>query len=154
MLGNKQVLDALNARLSEELGAIAQYEAHRADLAVQQYPKLVEYLQERIDDERKHFNLLSERIRFLGGEIAAGAISPVNVGWNVSEMHRADLAAENDAITKYRADISLCIQVGDHGTRTILEGILEDEEDHARDLEAQLTRIAQMSLENYLGSKI
>lgn len=154
MKGNPKIIEALNVRLSEELTAIAQYEAHRATLAVQEYPKLVDYLQERIDDERKHYDLLSERIRFLGGVIAAGVINPVDVGEDIRAMHSNDLAAELDAIGKYQDTIALCIEFGDYGTRSVIESILADEEDHTRDLEAQLTQIEQMTVQNYLSAKL
>lgn len=154
MKGNPQIIAALNTRLSEEFTAIAQYEAHRAALAVQGYSKLNAYLQERIDDERKHYDLLAERIRFIGGDINAGVINPVFVGRNIVDMHDNDLQAELEAIGKYNDTIALCIELGDTGTRAILESILADEEDHTRDLEAQLTQIEQMTEQNYLSAQI
>ena len=154
MTGNPAIITALNARLAEELTAVAQYEAHRAALAVQKYPKLVAYLQERIDDERKHYDALAERIRFLGGSIEAGVLNPVFVGSDIRAMHFNDLSSETDAVAKYRDTIRLAFDLGDHGTRTILEGILTDEEDHLRDLEAHITQIEQMTVQNYLSAKI
>jgi bacterioferritin len=153
MKGNFEIIAALNARLTEELTAVGQYEAHRAALALQEYSKLVEYLAERIADERKHYNLLSERIRFLEGTIIPG-MNPVNIGEDIRTMHSNDLASELDAIGKYRETITLCIQMGDAGTRQVLESILSDEEDHCRDLESQLTQIGQMTVENYLSAKL
>lgn len=154
MKGNPEIIAALNARLSEELAAISQYEAHRAALTVQQYPKLVAYLEERIADEYQHHNRLSERIRFLEGEIDAGTIAPVTVGGDIRAMLFADLNAELDAVSKYRDAIRQAFDAGDHGTRAVLESILIDEEDHTRDLEARILQIEQMTVQNFLSSQL
>jgi bacterioferritin len=154
MKGSPQIIAALNLNLAFELAGMAQYEAHRATLAIWEYPKLVDYLQERIDDERKHFDMLSERIRFLEGIVDAGKIEPVIIGEDIRQMHIDDLNTEYGAIERYNELISLCISLGDAGTRQVIESILSDEEDHARDLEAQLTQIGQMTTQNYLSAKI
>lgn len=153
MKGKPEIIAMLNMRLAEELTAIAQYEAHRALLAVQQYPKLTDYLQERIDDERKHFDRISERIRFLEGAIDAGAINAVQIGSDIRAIFFNDMNSELDAGDRYRESISLAFELGDHGTRTMLEEILEDEEDHLLDIEANLLQIEQMTVQNYLSTK-
>lgn len=149
----QQIIDELNARLIEEQTAIQQYSIHKAFFTLWGYVKLTEYIQERIDDETSHYNRLLERIRFLGGIPAAG-LNNVDVGNDVRQMHGFDLTSEQDAIQKYNATAALCVQLGDWGTHELIQDILEDEEDHSRGLQAQLTQISQMSIENYLGSKI
>jgi bacterioferritin len=42
------------------------------------------------------------------------------------------------------------VEVGDNGSRELLESILTDEEEHLDWLEAQLEQISQMGLQNYL----
>jgi bacterioferritin len=42
------------------------------------------------------------------------------------------------------------LEVGDNGTRELLEAILKDEEDHVDELEAQLDQIKQVGPQNYL----
>ena len=154
MNGNPQIISALNDRLIQEITGIEQYVTHRAILAVWEYPKLVEYIGERIADERKHYDMLAERIRFFYGVPIVGELNSVSVGYDILTIHDFDLTAELDAIQKYNETIQLCISLGDSGTRRILESILSDEEDHARDLKAQLTQIAQMTVQNYLSAKL
>lgn len=45
-------------------------------------------------------------------------------------QHRNDWEAENEAIRVYNEDIALAVEVGDNGTRELLESILVDEEAH------------------------
>ena len=154
MKSNPEIIAALNDRLIQEITGIEQYTTHRAIIAVWEYPKLLDYLDERIVDEKRHYDMLAERIRFLEGEPVTGSLNPVNVGEDIRAIHSNDLAAELDAIQKYNETIQLCLQLGDSGTRGMLESILSDEESHALDLEAQLTQIGQMTTENYLSAKI
>jgi bacterioferritin len=46
--------------------------------------------------------------------------------------------------------MKLAVEVGDNGTRELLEATLTDEEEHLDWLEAQLNQIEQMGLQNYL----
>jgi bacterioferritin len=54
----------------------------------------------------------------------------------------------------YNAGIRLAVEVGDNGTRIMLEEILHDEEDHVDWLEAQLSQIEQMGIQNYLVEQV
>ncbi|MFN2243336.1 MAG: ferritin-like domain-containing protein, partial [Anaerolineae bacterium] len=62
--------------------------------------------------------------------------------------------AERDAIQAYNEGIRRAVEVGDNGTRELLESILVDEEDHIDWIEAQQDQIAQMGIENYLAQQI
>jgi bacterioferritin len=64
------------------------------------------------------------------------------------------MAAETDAIRAYNAGIRQAVELGDNGTRELLEAILKDEEDHLDWLEAQLDQIEQMGIQNYLVEQV
>ena len=72
----------------------------------------------------------------------------------VEEQLKHDLAAEQGAVKSYNAGIHLAVEVGDNGTRELLESILKDEEEHLDWLEAQLEQIQQMGIQNYLVEQI
>jgi len=50
--------------------------------------------------------------------------------------------------------IQLCRDAGDNGSAELLEHVLEDEEEHANWLEAQLALIDQVGLQNYLAQQV
>ena len=69
-------------------------------------------------------------------------------------MHKHDLDREYGAVKGYNESIKLAMEVGDNGSKQLLEGILGQEEEHVDWLEAQLEQIVQTGLENYLAGQI
>lgn len=154
MKGNKKLIDALNARLSEELGAINQYFVHSEMCEDWGYTALHEAIKKRSIQEMIHAEKLIERILFLEGRPIVSKLAPINIGKKVEEMHKNDKAAEDDAVVKYNQTIKLATEVGDHGTKQLLESILKDEEDHLDWLEEQTDQITQIGIQNYLTEHI
>lgn len=94
-------------------------------------------------DEQRHVELLTERIRQLGGEptVPTGEPSGDRHGAaSAADLLREDLAAERLAIETYREVIDL-VQDGDPVTRRLLTRILMDEEEHAAELRGILSSI-------------
>ena len=52
------------------------------------------------------------------------------------------------------AGVEFCRGKGDNGTAELLEEILVDEEEHADWLEAQLTLVEQVGIQNYLAQQV
>jgi bacterioferritin len=78
----------------------------------------------------------------------------INIGETVHEQLKLDLELEKRAIPVLNEGIELCRSEGDNGTADLLEDVLEDEEEHANWLEAQLTMIEQVGLPNYLAEQM
>ncbi len=150
MQGNEKVIERLNARLADELTAINQYMVHAEMCDNWGYEHLHEAIQKRAIEEMKHAERLIGRILFLEGRPAVSKLNKVEIGPDVEKMHRNDRKAEETAIRDYNADIRLCVELGDNGTRELFESILMDEERHIDWLEAQLDQISQMGIQNYL----
>jgi len=150
MKGNAQIIDSLNARLAEELTAINQYMVHSEMCDNWNYVKLHKVIEKRAIDEMKHAEKLIARILFLDGRPIVSNLNKITIGAEVEKMHLNDHAAEADAIKNYNESIRLAVEVGDNGTRELLENILHDEEEHIDLLEAQLDQIKQMGIQNYL----
>jgi bacterioferritin len=154
MKGNPQILDKLNFLLADELTAISQYMVHSEMCANWDYDKLHEAAEKRAIDEMRHAEKLIGRILFLEGTPIVSNLNAMHIGAEVPVQHQNDWNAEDGAIKAYNAGIRLAVEVGDNGTRALLESILADEEMHIDWLEAQLDQIKQMGLATYLGEQL
>ena len=118
------------------------------------YAKLHKTMRMHSIDEMIHAEQVMQRILYLNGIPNVQRLFKINIGENVPEQLKSDLALENEALPRLNEGIELCRQEGDNGTRALLEEILVSEEDHVDWLEAQLEQIDQMGVANYLGSLI
>ena len=150
MKGNEKIIALLNDFLADELTAISQYMVHSEMCANWGYKKLHEATEKRAIDEMKHAEKLIARILFLEGQPVVSQLNRINIGAAVEAQLKNDLEAETGAIKAYNDGIRLCIELGDHGSRELIDGNLHDEEEHLDWLEAQLDQIDQMGLQNYL----
>lgn len=154
MKGNEQIIEWLNKLLAEELTAINQYFVHAEMCEDWNYEPLSEAIKKRSINEMKHAETLIERIIFLEGKPIVSNLNEICIGSDVPAMHTNDLKMEFIAVKDYNDAINLAANLGDHHTKTILQAILKDEEDHVDDLEAQLDQIEQMGIQNYLAQQI
>ncbi|MEW6401979.1 MAG: bacterioferritin [Chloroflexota bacterium] len=150
MKGNDKIIALLNDFLADELTAISQYMVHSEMCANWNYDKLHHAIEKRAIDEMKHAEKLIGRILFLEGQPVVSNLKKMDIGATVEEQLKHDLAAEAGAIKAYNDGIRLCLELGDNGSRELIDGNLKDEEDHLDWLEAQLDQINQMGLQNYL----
>ena len=154
MKGNEQVLERLNARLADELTAINQYMVHSEMCDDWGYARLHEVVEARAIQEMQHAEKLIARILFLDGRPIVSNLNKIRIGAEVEEQIKNDHQAELEAVQLYNEDIHFATEVGDSGTRELLESILTDEEEHVDWIEAQLDQIAQMGIQNYLAQQI
>ena len=150
MKGDKKLIAVLNSLLADELTAINQYMVHSEMCANWEYKKLHEAVEKRAIEEMKHAEKLIARLLFLDGKPIVTNLNKISIGASVEEQLKNDMAAELGAIKGYNDGIKTCLEVGDGGSRELIEDNLEDEEEHLDWLEAQLDQISQMGLQNYL----
>ncbi|BDG01788.1 bacterioferritin [Anaeromyxobacter oryzae] len=154
MKGDPQVIDLLNEVLTNELTAINQYFIHARMDENWGYERLYKKNRDESIDEMKHADQVIERILYFEGVPNMQRLGKVNIGENVPEQLRLDLDLEKQAIPVLNRGIELCRKSGDNGTAELLEDILEDEEEHANWLEAQLMLLDQVGVQNYLAEQI
>jgi bacterioferritin len=154
MKGNEKVVEKLNLLLADELTAISQYMVQAEMCANWGYKELADAIEKRAIDEMKHAEKHIGRILFLEGMPVVSELNKIHIGETVEAHHKNDWEAENGAIQAYNEGIRLTVEVGDNGTREMLESILKDEEAHIDWIEAQLEQIKQMSLQVYLSEQI
>jgi bacterioferritin len=75
----------------------------------------------------------------------------ISIDSDVAAQHKNDRHSETETIARYNNSIGLAVEVGDSGTRELLESIIKDEEGHLDWHEAQLNQILQMGIQNYLA---
>ena len=150
MKGNDKLLEVLNRLLADELTAINQYVVHSEMAENWGYGKLKKLVRSRSITEMKHAEKLIERILFLEGIPIVSRLNDIKIGADVPKQLANDLAAEMSAVQNYNAAIKVACDVGDNATKDILEGILQQEDDHVNEIEEKLDQIQQMGLQNLL----
>ncbi len=144
MKGDKAIIDKLNYLLEGELTAINQYMLHAEMCEDWGYAKLSGDFKTRAIKEMHHAEHLMERILFLEGKPIVSKLSEFNIGKTVPEQVDNDHDMELQTVKDYNEAIKLCVEKNDNATKTILEGILADEDAHVDELEALQDQIDQM----------
>jgi bacterioferritin len=150
MLRDSKVVDYLNLQLTNELTAINQYFLHARTLQHWGVTKLGKQEYDESIGEMKHADDLIKRILFLDGLPNVQRLNPVQVGEDVEQILKADLALEEKALNDLRDGIAYCESVRDFVSRDLLLGILESEEEHVDFLDRQFDLIKQIGIQRYI----
>ena len=153
MKGNPKMIERLNARLSDELTAINQYIVHAEICENWGYSKLHDMAKKRAIDEMKHAEMHIARILFLEGMPIVSKLNAINIGKDIPLQHANDKVAEDTAVADYNEDIRFATEIGDNGTREMLESILKDEEAHLDQLEVHISQLEQLGVQHYLSEQ-
>jgi len=105
-------------------------------------------------DEMKHADKIIDRILFLDGTPNMSSYDRISIGNNVKQQQENDLALEMAALQVLGPGVKLCTDLGDTGSRELLEYIIVDEEHHVDWIEAQLHKISELGYENCLAEQI
>ncbi len=154
MKGEPKIIDQLNLRLSEELAAISQYMVHSEMCDNWGYSKLHGLVEKRAVDEMKHAEKLIGRILFLEGMPVVSNLAKIFIGADVPKQIQNDHDGEATAIKNYNDTIRLASELGDNGTKEMLDSILQDEESHIDAIEAQQDQIQQVGVQNFLQAQL
>ncbi|MBF8267963.1 MAG: bacterioferritin, cytochrome b1 [Dehalococcoidia bacterium] len=154
MKGNDKVMETLNGLLADELTAINQYMVHSEMHANWGYERLHHMTERRAIEEMKHAEKLIGRILFLEGIPIVSHLKEMHIGADVQKQFANDWTAEAGAVKAYNDAIRQAAELGDNGSRELLESILKDEERHIDLIEVQLDQIKQMGIQAYLAEQI
>jgi bacterioferritin len=154
MQGDPQIIDLLNEVLTAELTAVNQYFLDAKMYDNWGYERLAERFRSESIDEMKDADHLIERLLFLEGHPNLQRLGTIRTGESPVEKLSLALTLEQEAIARLNPGIALCVERGDNGSRDLLAGILEGEEDHADWLESQLSLIDQLGQVHYLAQQV
>jgi bacterioferritin len=154
MQGDPRIIDLLNQVLRKELTGINQYFIHSRMCKNWGYAVLAKHGYDESIDEMKHADKIIERVLFLDGVPNLSDYDPIRIGADVRQQLANDLSLEMAALQVLRPGVQLCLEVGDHASRELLEHIVEDEERHVDWIEAQLHKIQEVGYQGYLAQQI
>jgi bacterioferritin len=97
---------------------------------------------------------LMDRILLLDGHPNLQRLGTVMVGESVLEQLQLDKTLEENAIAMYRRGVALTHELGDPGTRELLEHFVVSEEEHLDWIDTQLSVIDDIGIERYLQSHL
>lgn len=154
MKGNDRIIEVLNAGLTIELTAINQYFIQAKMCKDWGFYKLAAHHYEESIEEMKHAELLIDRILFLEGVPEIARYDVIRVGSDVKEQLENDLLLEVNAVNTYNEGVLLASEVGDTGSREIIERIVVESEESVDWLETQLHQIKTIGMELYLAGQV
>ena len=129
MKGDKKIIAHLNKLLGNELVAINQYFLHAR--------MFKNWGLMRLNDKEYH-----------------ESIGKLNIGEDIEEMLRSDLALELAGAKNLREGIAYADSIHDYVSRDLMIDILADEEEHIDWLETELDLIARLGIQNYAQAQI
>jgi bacterioferritin len=154
MQGDKKVIEQLQAQLKNELTAINQYFLHYRMLKHWGLDKLAKKEYEESIGEMKHADKLMDRIFMLDGLPNLQDLGKLRVGETVPEVLKCDLSSEQGAQATIKDGIAAAETARDYVSRDLLQGILDDTEEHIDFLETQIELIDKVGLQNYCQTQM
>jgi bacterioferritin len=136
----QEAIALLNHAVATEIVCVLRYKFHAVCATGIASEAVKSEFAQHAREEEEHLDMLAERINQLGGKpdlnpdgVGQRAASEYVEGKNLVDMIKEDLVAERIAIETYR-DMVRYFGDKDSTTRTLLERILAQEEEHANDM--------------------
>ena len=149
-----RVVELLNAALTFELTVTNTYFLHARMLDNWGLGRLGKVFYDLSIDEMKDADSLINRILMFEGHPNLQKLGAITVGEDAAEMLALAYDSEKAAVAQFNAGAHECHELGDHGTASVFEEMVRDEERHAEWFESQIDAIARVGLERYLAQMV
>ena len=154
MKAKEGVIERLNNILTIELTAINQYFIHSEMASNWGFKRIAHLFRANSMSEMQDAQHLIRHILYLEGLPNLQRLNQVQVGESVKEDLDLNLEAEKGAVEALAEAIAHCTSVGDYTTRSILEGMIREEEEHIDTLETELEVINTIGIDLYLNRQL
>jgi bacterioferritin len=130
--------EALNEDLGTEYQSIVQYISHIATVTGAEFLSTIDELKVHLSQELQHAQILAEQIAFLGGTPAT-EVPQVDTSTGRDAL-AADLRLEESQLERYRNRFAQAMDLGLADVAEALRPLLEQTQEHVRDLQTVLGR--------------
>jgi bacterioferritin len=137
-MDKESFIEALNEDLRTEYQSVVQYISHIATVTGAEFLSTIDELKIHVTQELQHAQILAEQIAFLGGTPAT-SVPPVATA-SGREALAADLRLEESQLERYRKRFSQAMDLGLADVAEALRPLLEQTQEHVRDLQTVLGR--------------
>ncbi len=124
-----KLTEMMNQAIAGELQSIVQYMWHHIMVKGMTASSLMEVFEDISMEEMKHAEKIAERL-FYFDVVPTTKPNPIAVGGTAEQMLKADVKAEEEAITLYKDIIRQAVAEGDDTTERLFKEILDAEERH------------------------
>jgi bacterioferritin len=136
-MDRSELVTALNEDLELEYRSIVQYVSHIATVKGPEYQAVLDELTVHVRQELDHALTLARQIDFLGATPST-RVPDVPLETDPRRALREDLALEESQLQRYRDRVEQAESVGLPDVASVLAPLLEQTQEHVRDLRSAL----------------
>jgi bacterioferritin len=133
----EEFVELLNDDLSTEYQSIVQYNLHVSTISGPEYVSIVQDLKTHLTQELNHAQVLASQVSFLGG-IPTTTVREVPNTSTSEDALKEDLRLEQEQLQRYRDRFAQAAELGIADVGEALRPLLEQTQEHVRDLQAAL----------------
>jgi bacterioferritin len=149
-----RIVELFNEALAFELSITNTYFLHARMLDAWGFPRLGKVFYDLSIDEMRDADALIQRILMFEGHPNVQRLRPLSIGEDSEEILRLALASEIEAVALFNSSAQECRALGDHGSASLFDAMVIDEESHGDWFEVQLQAIEAVGLAAYLAQQI
>ena len=138
-MDRESFVSALNEDLETEFQSIVQYVSHIATITGAEFLSTIDELKTHLVQELQHAQILAEQVSFLGG-VPTTSVPRVEHIEDGRSALSADLKLEEGQLEDYRERFSQAMELGLADVAEALRPLLEQTQEHVRDLQTILGR--------------